>query len=125
MGTPHGSVRADQAARDHPTASDRIRAAGGTRAVPAPGIGHPAGDSPRLGWDMGPWLGRAGLWGARCGITGWGLMALGADMGSWPRWGEAQQVHTVGSEEHNCPWGTGTASVNKKLCRIAKRPLSF
>lgn len=51
-GTPHGSVRAGLAARDHPTAPARIRAAGGHQA--AWGIGHPPGDSLKLGWDMGP-----------------------------------------------------------------------
>ena len=63
----------------------RSRAAGGTGAAPAPGIGHLPGHRPRLGWDVGlrvgparrgPLLGRAGLWGAGdqpCrGITGAG-----------------------------------------------------
>lgn len=54
------------------------------------------GDRPKPGQDMGPqvnlaqqdpWLGGAGLWGDGdwpcCSIARKGLMAYGADMGSW------------------------------------------
>lgn len=52
-------------------------------------------------------------------------MVLGADMGCWAGWGEPQQVGMVGSEVHKRHWGTGCASVNKRLCRLVKRSLSF
>lgn len=70
VGTPHGSVRAGQAARDHTTAPARLRAAVGAPRQPQ-----------ALGTPLGTVQGWAGLWGAGCGITFWGLMAWGLTWG--------------------------------------------
>ena len=59
------------AARACPTAPARSRAAGGTGAAPAPGIGQLPGDHDglRMGEDVGPWTGPAwqGPWPDRAG----------------------------------------------------------
>ena len=80
-------------ARTCPTTPARSRAAGGTGAATAMVTRHLLGDrdGPMLGWDVGlqmdpaqqgPWLGRAGLWGAGdgpcCSIAG-----AGADSPGW------------------------------------------
>jgi len=82
------------------------RAAWGTGAAPAPGVGHLPGDGdwPRpdqvVGLrggpaQQGPWPGRAGLWGAGdrpcCGIAGAGAdgpRGLTWGPGAWAGWGE-------------------------------------
>jgi len=67
--------------RARPTTPARSRAAGGSGAAPTSDMGHLPGDedSPRPGLDVGhlvgPWLGRAGLWGTEaqpccCGAAG-------------------------------------------------------
>jgi len=51
-----GSSGAGPGSLSHPTPA-RGRAARGTRATPALGIGHLPGEGARLGWDVGPWVG--------------------------------------------------------------------
>lgn len=54
---------------------------GGTGATPALGIRYLPGDGPRLGWDVGPWMGLAQLapWPGRT-VRSWRLALL------WHRW---------------------------------------
>jgi len=55
----------------------RGRAAGGTRAAPALGIGHLPGDGPRLGRDVSPWVGvRISLGEGKRGQTQPGMVGL-------------------------------------------------
>ena len=62
-GVPRGLSGQGPAARAHPTAPARSGAAeGAPGAAPALGIGLLPGDGPRLGCDVGPWVGWA-LWG--------------------------------------------------------------
>lgn len=69
-GNPMGPVRAGAGSQDLSYPPGR------SKATPALGTGHFPGDGNKLrvGWDRGPWPGRAGLWGDGdcpcCCVTG-------------------------------------------------------